>query len=249
MIFVTRNVRSRFLILAFGSATFFTYSLVSHLGINGHLVDNGVVVAADAEIFSGADFDDWVTYADHVAIVEVVEEARMEPESGPEVSHVGRMVTIEIQESLWSRQEEPPSELSFITNGWIVKGEEEREVWPSEGLRLAVGARYVIPLFETSNGWGLLNSSSVIPLENDQVHTKFAPSGGAAKASIGNSTADIRRDLASAKPDPLSRKVDRNLDAVGRARAIAEIKSGPAIGRSAWGSVGANDNLADEAQP
>ncbi len=195
-------------------------------GSNGDGEAAEPVFVEDAQIFPFNSLQDWVTYADQVSVVEIVAEERLEPEVGPESTHVGRLLTARVDRTLWSVDGEPAREVKFIANGWLIKDGKERPIVPRDGLRLVVGGTYVLPLFESSGEWGFLTTSSIIPIDGDRVHAEFEPMNLAAAGLEGIEVSELQQRLADTVPDPLAARVDPDLTPIQRAVAISELRDG-----------------------
>jgi hypothetical protein len=96
---------------------------------------------------------DWVTFADHVIVVEAVAEAAVPPaaselERGEGI--IGRTVTLEVEDVLWSREGAPtaaPETWAYPAAGWhFDEGEPEDavEMALEDFPRVEVGHRYVM---------------------------------------------------------------------------------------------------------
>ena len=185
-----------------------------------------VVFVEEVGIFPFEGISDWVTYANQISVVEIINEKRLRPEVGPESDHIPRLVTARVERNLWSKDGYPAKEVQFIANGWIAKDGKELPIWPSEGLRLLVGGRYVLPLFESSGEWGVLTTSSIIPLKGELVHHDFEPASRAAEALTGISMDALERDINVVLPDPLATQIEPGLTTIQRAVAISELRDG-----------------------
>jgi hypothetical protein len=98
---------------------------------------------------------DWVTYADHVIVVEAVAEEALEP-SAAELERgegfIGRTVTLSVEEVLWSREGAPvaaPATWEYPGLGWHFKDGDTTstvEMALSEFPRVEVGHQYVMAI-------------------------------------------------------------------------------------------------------
>lgn len=126
---------------------------------------------------------DWVTYADHVLIVTVVNEIRHAP-SRKEIERreglIGRTVELRVDQVLWSAPDAPqpaPKSLKLSAAGWIFNnnnGAGERKIAIGESSRLDKGHTYVKalewiddPCFEDPKRgtWEGLGSGDTIPFD------------------------------------------------------------------------------------
>lgn len=98
---------------------------------------------------------DWVTYADHVVVVEAVAEEAIEPseeelERGEGI--IGRTVTLAIEDVLWSREDAPqaaPETWEFSAAGWVFEEgdlEGAQEMSLTDFPRVEVGHQYVMAI-------------------------------------------------------------------------------------------------------
>ncbi|MEU6248613.1 hypothetical protein [Glycomyces sp. NPDC047010] len=97
---------------------------------------------------------DWVTYADHVIVVEAVAEEAVEPEA-EELDRgegiIGRTVSLTIEDVLWSREGAPqaaPETWEYSALGWHFNAEAEDPIEMAlDGFpRVEVGHRYVMAI-------------------------------------------------------------------------------------------------------
>ncbi len=112
-----------------------------------------------------ATLQDWAGFADHVALVSVAAEQRLEtPQTVRDAGTglVGRMIEVTVGRVLWSRPgvQPLPSSLGLAVDGWWF---EDGELVPYAALgfhRPVVGEALMIPVLLTTDlGWTLLDSS------------------------------------------------------------------------------------------
>lgn len=129
-----------------------------------------VAAVADALIPSSS-FQDWVTFADAVVVVDAFAEDEMEPAKEVEEvgeGMIGRVVTVRLVEVLWTRSGayRPPEQFAFKTAGWAFNAEGRRPMSFDGGARIEVGQRYLMPLVDydaaiwtlpDDTGWGPLD--------------------------------------------------------------------------------------------
>ncbi|HEY1094652.1 MAG TPA: hypothetical protein VGE61_08100 [Glycomyces sp.] len=145
----------------------------------------GVVLAHGSDHLPSVTAADWVTYADHVIVVEAVAEQAIEP-SAEELERgegiIGRTVTLAVEDVLWSRDGAPqaaPASWEFSAAGWtFTEGDLEgaREMALADFPRVEVGHQYVMairwePAVCTEGGdslpaqWRGLGEGSEIPFD------------------------------------------------------------------------------------
>jgi hypothetical protein len=112
---------------------------------------------------------DWADFADQLSVIRVESEAQL-PRSPEEVASgegpVARKVTARIEETLWRSPGSPaaPGAFSFVTWGWIAKGERLIPAGDSSSHRLEVGDRVLAPLMFVDGSWGPLAPSTTMKL-------------------------------------------------------------------------------------
>ncbi|WP_165986498.1 hypothetical protein [Streptomyces sp. YIM 98790] len=183
--------------------------------------DGSVVTgAADERVPSWTDTD-WVTYADHVAVVSVASEtdlapSREEREIGEGL--IGRRVRVQIEDVLWSREKAPavPDGVEFTAAGWFFEGDGRRAFAMESSPRLELGHSYIIALARYSDGWGPLGAGGVLSYD-DQVIGNGETEGrvltpaealaqgqaiGLEEDLLGRGAGELADRLAAAVPDP-----------------------------------------------
>lgn len=131
-----------------------------------------VPITAD-EIFLDETLVDWVSFADHIARVEVTSEALIaRPDSVIDngEGYVGRRLRLRVHGTLWSNPfaSALPDEIEFNGFGWLQRASCAELVPVHSGHghaapRLEVGGRYIIALVlytQSAQGWGPLSSGS-----------------------------------------------------------------------------------------
>jgi hypothetical protein len=114
-----------------------------------------VLLGQGSDLYPSTTADDWVTYADHVVVVEAVSEATITPtaaelERGEGV--IGRTVSLAIEEVLWSREGAPvaaPSTWQYSALGWhFNEGDttDAVEMALADFPRVEVGHQYVMAI-------------------------------------------------------------------------------------------------------
>ncbi len=140
---------------------------------DGNADDNSTVVGAAADRFPSEDLSDWVTYADQVAVVSILEETLIDPPADVaerQEGYVERVVEMRVDSTLWTSSDakaRAEGTIDFEAFGWILKGEDIVPIAPGGGTRLEVGKRYVIPLVKIEKGWSSLSPSSIIGVNVD----------------------------------------------------------------------------------
>jgi hypothetical protein len=166
---------------------------------------------------------DWVTYADQVSVVTVVNERVIEP--SPEVArrgegYVGREVTIRVDETLWSSRGggSRGGEIILLDIGWVLKNGKRI---PFAG-QLEVGRQYLLPLGTIRGQMAILHPDP-IPVLEGRVIADVAASERWSAELAEKSVSEIRQRLEVTQPDPAA-DAFRHLDAVERANAVSRAK-------------------------
>lgn len=149
----------------------------------------GAVVRADADDarVPSDSATDWVTYGDHVAVVQVSHEKRLPIPAGGEGRHaetngkaapvadrgdgeeyVGRSVTLTVRKVLWTRDAAPelPARVSFQADGWVVEDGKLTAAALPDTPRLEKGHTYVLALARFSDGWAPTGPGGILPYDD-----------------------------------------------------------------------------------
>lgn len=153
---------------------------------------------------------DWVSYADAIAVVRVVDERRTGSDAEDRKNGeglIGRDVVVEVDEVLWRRptSQELPSTFSFGHTGWLFHGDEEVPMGVDGAARLTVGDTYLMPLvvWAQEGGWSLMTSTSSMEMIDERVtlfeETDRRPS---AVALSGHTASEVSAILQATRPQP-----------------------------------------------
>ncbi|NUQ89769.1 MAG: hypothetical protein HOQ43_15075 [Glycomyces artemisiae] len=113
-----------------------------------------VLLAQGSDHLPSVTAADWVTYADHVIVVEAVSEEVIEPDAEAldrGEGLIGRTVSLTIEDVLWSREGAPqaaPETWEYSALGWHFNAESEEPIEMAlDGFpRVEVGHRYVMAI-------------------------------------------------------------------------------------------------------
>ncbi|MFE6971286.1 hypothetical protein [Isoptericola sp. NPDC057653] len=147
----------------------------------------GVVVATAEDSFPTTTAVDWVTYADHVLVATVVDEAeavRPWEDGNPEGErYVAREVALRVDDRLWSaadpRHRPPPDRFSMAAAGSLDR-DGGRIPWAIEDTpRMEVGHTYVValvwrpevedPTTPTPAHWAWLGTDALLPYDDGTI--------------------------------------------------------------------------------
>jgi hypothetical protein len=135
-------------------------------------------------LFPDSTLEDWVSFADHVASVQVIAEEVIPPPAEVQQrgeGYVGRKITVQTIQTIWSNSFAPALDGQFAFNviGWVLK-EECVDLVPAAvtlahpAPRLELHGKYVVALVRytvLAEGWGPLTPASAFPMDGDQVAT------------------------------------------------------------------------------
>jgi hypothetical protein len=172
-----------------------------------------VMLGMGSDNYPSTTAEDWVTYADHVIVVEAVSEAPIAPteeelERGEGI--IGRTVSLTIEDVLWSREGAPraaPETWDYNALGWhFSEGDTENavEMALADFPRVEVGHQYVMAIrWEaatcsedgdfTPAKWRGLGEGSEIPFD-DGVLGNGESEGTAGDAEAFAAAADVHPD-------------------------------------------------------
>jgi hypothetical protein len=162
--------RAFVLLVAVGVTTAAAVALgVARLGESGETRD--LALSSASYRWPVETLRDWADFADQLSVLRIESEIQL-PRSPEEVASgegpVARKVTVRIEETLWSNTGSPTAKgtISFVTWGWIAKGEKLIPATDSSSERLEVGDRVLAPLMFVDGSWGPLAPSTTMKLVN-----------------------------------------------------------------------------------
>jgi hypothetical protein len=172
----------------------------------------GFVGGSASELFPGKSLQDWVSYADHVAVYRVVDERALplgdeEAQSGEGLA--GREVVLQVERRLWSAKRAPPlpAEIRMDVFGWVLHDGERRPIVPRGAPRVVPGEHYLAPLalveLDAGPEWWPLTPGALVPVETDTVAP--APwNREISDALSGRSIEEARRAIHATRADPIA---------------------------------------------
>ncbi|WP_172385607.1 hypothetical protein [Streptomyces sp. MNP-20] len=184
----------------------------------------GVVVGQGKDRLPSDTATDWVSYADHVAVVRLAKDSEVPPSAEEERAGEGMIVregTLTVERVLWSREQAPalPGQVTMDLAGWVFKGDSRREFAGEGSPRVEPGRTYIMALARYSpDEWGPLGSDATLPYENGTIGkgesqgTPRTPGQRTDELSTlerevdGDSGAALTAILRGTRPDPLAEK-------------------------------------------
>jgi hypothetical protein len=143
-------------IIASASVTGIAVAALAAPAVDGQAApEPDVLLAHGSDHLPSVTATDWVTYADHVLVVEAVAEETVPPseselERGEGI--IGRVVSLEVQDVLWSREGAPqaaPETWDYSALGWHFDGgdpDDAVEMALADFPRVEVGHQYVMAI-------------------------------------------------------------------------------------------------------
>lgn len=205
-------------------ASIVTYSLSSSASVTAQPAAAPtveVVTAQGLDRLPSATLTDWVTYADHVAIVRFDSSRAIAPtqeELDAGEGFIPRATTFSVVRVLWSRKDAPPAPttLELGIDGWTFEGDNKRPL-RVEGQPAIdkLGTEYLMPISylrkdETTlaDFWAYLSVSSILPVADGLVAHVTSAAGevvpAATKAVAGLPLAKVTALLNAQRPDPFA---------------------------------------------
>jgi hypothetical protein len=169
---------------------------------------------------------DWKSYADAVVVLRVTDERAESDPAAPDSAQIAplRYVATEFEEVIWSRLEQPPTRLDFLTQGWEMLDGKQVPAASSEGPRLEVGERYLAAVVVGGVRPGVMTASSVLLIDGDTVTAGERSTPFVQSNLEGRSLEDVANAVRAAEPDPLAAKYER-LPPMERYSAVVEERS------------------------
>ena len=178
-------------------------------------------------IIPNESLQDWVTYADQISVVTVLDEREVTPAPGVlerGEGYLGRRVTLRIDQTVWVAPGAQASqgEISMVTLGWALT--EGRKI-PFEGY-LKVGETYLLPTARIDGRVTDISSGSSFRVVDGRVDA-LKSGRGWMQSKNGTSVVDVQVQLAATPPDPRAAQF-AHLEGGDRARAVrAAMLAGP----------------------
>jgi hypothetical protein len=190
------------------------------------------VGGSGSELFPGSTLRDWVSYADHIAVLRVVDERALplgaeEKASGEGLA--GREVVLHVERRLWSAENAPPlpDEIRMTGLGWVLHDGKRHPVQSADAPRVMPGERYLAPLalveFDAGPEWWPLTAGAQMPVEGGVV-TPARWNRGISAALAGRSVGQAERAIHTARPDPVAAGLS-HMRPQDRVQAVARRKS------------------------
>lgn len=165
----------------------------------------GVMAPNLDEHLPGDTATEWVTYADHLAVLRVTGEEQVPP-SPSEIEHgeglAGRLVHLEVRDVLWSRPGAPlaPVAMTWSHGGWSFHDGRPHAAWHTSGTPwLLAGHDYLAPVvlvtYSQTDGpvseWWPLSLGALLPYDCGRIGQGdiiFTASGGIYQGVSGGQT-------------------------------------------------------------
>jgi hypothetical protein len=167
-------------------------------------------------LFPDRTLTDWASFADHVASIEVIDEAVVDSQDVYQrgEGYVARKVAVRVLETVWSNPhaEALDDDLEFFATGWVLK-EVCPEMLPiyfaeNPGPRLEIQGRYTLAFVRytmVAQVWAPMAFSTGFPLNADPVAVEDVDTNGigpVAAQLTGLSSEEIRAVLDGTSPYP-----------------------------------------------
>lgn len=165
---------------------------------------------------------DWVTYADHVAVVRFDSSRAIAPSQAERDAGEGfipRATSFSVVDVIWTREgaPPPPKTLEFGIDGWSFEGDRKLPL-KTEGQPAIdkLGTEYLMPIsYIRKDGtalkdfWTYLSAGSILPVFDEVVANvdqseSGAPVSAATKAMAGHKLAEISSILEAQPADPFA---------------------------------------------
>jgi hypothetical protein len=154
---------------------------VRHLGLIAALLllaacssqQDQPVLAEGLEVLPSSSAVAWVTYADHMVVVQIDGDKRLEPtkdevEAGE--GFIPRHVALSVKKVLWSRSGTPakaPTSMTWASGGWVFHGKVEQPLRRDGVPWLIPGHSYLVPITFTALSPNSSDKAAWIPLGSE----------------------------------------------------------------------------------
>lgn len=200
--------------------------------------DTGVV-GHGMELLPSETLTDWVTYADAVVTVKVVDTRRGELSADEQEAGEGlelRSVTLEVADVIWrsGRGADTPTQMTWSYGGWVVSADdEERRFLIEDAVQLDASHEYLVPILFgglPEDQWNPLAAPAILSFDGGVAgagEAVFTSEEGephrssAAKELWGLDLSAVADILANTAPDPAAADF-MDLPALERYQAVAE---------------------------
>lgn len=165
-----------------------------------------VVLAEGVYALPSDTLQDWVSYANQVAVVRVASAEEIPVDEGLTGSGewtTNRRAVLHVEEVLWRGQGQRPAadEVAVVVSGFVHKNGEVVPLLMHGEARLEVGERYVVPLLLQDAEWRIPGTSAT-PLVDGEVQPAQGQENSAAAEFRGHTPAEVKRRLERTRPDP-----------------------------------------------
>lgn len=157
------------------------------------------------------DLEDVVSYADHLAVVSIVDERALAPPRGADpatdADYVARELTVDVERRLWRRAgaRPVPDRIDMVAFGWIERDGDRMPFVMRGSERLEVGRHYLMPLVYMNGEWGPYPVST---LRLDGQRTATDVNGGPVPPTVselaGRPLDEVVQTVGATEPDPLA---------------------------------------------
>ena len=200
--------------------------------VNANAVPADVQVINPKSAFTAKTLSDWKSLGDAIVIAQVTSaREQTSGESNPEDNGgvYGRIVTVAVLNTMWTRDAAhvPPSTFDMNAWGWVLRGNAKRAIVPRGEPRLETNHVYLLVLAKFSTGWSTLGDGAEVPFDDGAVGTgEWAgkdPSDDqpAIDDLLGKDLNQAQAVIDAASPDPRSLAYN-DLDPLERAKKLGK---------------------------
>ena len=194
----------------------------------GSIGSEPIVMAAGSNSFPSENPSDWVTYATHIVVAQVIQETEIAPSpvvAESQDGYIGRTVTLEVMQLLWRDGRTGPVErITLDAPGWSLSEGTRTPIAIWNSPRFEVGEVVLVPLSMRSGEWTILAPDAVMPVVDGKVAPLRVPEeeDGTVHSRFRGMTADGVADLLRGTDIDPAAAPYMDLEPYARARAVVE---------------------------
>lgn len=193
-----------------------------------------LIIAHGATMIPDESLKEWVSFADVVAVVTIINETQHAIDATTKKNGeglVGRTVHARIDEIAWAPEDgtsvREGDVLDVSVFGWSLKHGKLIPITGSNSPRIEVDGTYIMPLAQFERGWGPITPQSVIPVNDSSIARKDADriraKSPVAKRVKGKSIAKLRKMLNKERVDEVAAR-NRHLRPNDRAKMVMKAR-------------------------
>jgi hypothetical protein len=152
-----------------------------------------VIIGQGKEAVPATTPEDWLSFGDHAAVVQVASETAQTPSAEEKAAgegYIGRTVQMNVKKIIWSRKDAAalPTAVTMEVDGWSFKGSVKTPIAQEGAARIEPGHTYIVNLAKFADGsWGSIGSDAALPYDNSII----------GNGEVESQTVSVRRSISA----------------------------------------------------